>query len=161
MGISERKKMFILVVVGVVDSNFDVTEKNTVVREFPGFILRLLVGVIRRFLQVIEEATIEDLVAENYVGHKHFKLIYYNYRLYLGFWFRKIFLFFHNFFLVWFDIHLSLFIGDIFFLFFFGIIILNLFFGFLFLLLLWFFTGSLSKIFSKIFGTFLANTIFF
>jgi len=31
LGINERKKMFILVVVGVIDSNFDVSEKYSVV----------------------------------------------------------------------------------------------------------------------------------
>ena len=67
--------MFILVVVRVVHSNFDVTEINAVVGEIPGFVFRLLVGVIRRFLQGVEEATIENLITENNVGHKHFKLI--------------------------------------------------------------------------------------
>lgn len=67
--------MFILVVVGVVDSHFDVSKVHSVVGEFPDFVLGLLVRVIRRFLQVPEEATIEDLVAEDHVGHKHFKMI--------------------------------------------------------------------------------------
>src|SRR5210317_1520537 len=130
MGISERKKMFILVVVGVVDSNFDVTEKNTVVREFPGFILRLLVGVICRFFQVPKEATIEDLVAEDNVGHKHFKMIYYKIGFYLGVWFRKILFFLYNFFLIRFNVHLPLLVGNvIFLLFFIRCLILNFLLG--------------------------------
>jgi|TARA_B110000285_G_scaffold78901_1_gene90859 hypothetical protein len=63
--------MFILVVVGVVDTNFDVTEEDRVVGELPDFLLGLFVSVTRRFLQGIEEATIEDLVREDNVGDKH------------------------------------------------------------------------------------------
>ena len=63
--------MFILVVVGVVDTNFDVTEEDSVVGELPDFLLGLFVSVTRRFLQGIEEATIEDLVREDNVGDKH------------------------------------------------------------------------------------------
>jgi hypothetical protein len=67
--------MFILVVVGVVYTNFDVTEEDRVVGELPDFLLGLLVSVTRRFLQGIEEATIEDLVREDNVGDKHGNLI--------------------------------------------------------------------------------------
>ena len=63
--------MFILVVVGVVDTNFDVTEGDRVVGELPDLLLSLFVSVTRRFLQGIEEATIEDLVREDNVGDKH------------------------------------------------------------------------------------------
>jgi|TARA_R110000822_G_scaffold136490_2_gene273970 hypothetical protein len=63
--------MFILVVVGVVYTNFDVTEEDRVVGELPDFLLGLFVSVTRRFLQGIEEATIEDLVREDNVGDKH------------------------------------------------------------------------------------------
>jgi hypothetical protein len=38
-----------------------------------------LVGVIRRFLQGTEEATIENLVGEDNVGDEHFKMVYYIY----------------------------------------------------------------------------------
>jgi hypothetical protein len=34
-----------------------------------------LVGVIRRFLQVEKEATVENKVGEDNVGHKHFEMI--------------------------------------------------------------------------------------
>jgi hypothetical protein len=63
--------MFILVIVGVVDTNFDVPEKDRAVGELPDFLFCLLVGVIRRFLQVIEEATFEDFVGEDNVGDEH------------------------------------------------------------------------------------------
>jgi hypothetical protein len=74
-GISERKKMFIFVVVGVVDTNFDVSEENRAVREFPDFLFCLLVGVIRRVLQGVKEATVEDVVGEDNVGNKHNKML--------------------------------------------------------------------------------------
>ena len=79
VGINERKKIFILVVVSVVDTNFDVSEKDRPVRKFPDFLFCLLVGVIRRFLQGVKEATVEDVVGKDNVGHKHFKMI--NYKL--------------------------------------------------------------------------------
>ena len=63
--------MFILVVVGVVDTNFDVTEEDRVIGELPYFLLGLFVSVTRRFLQGIEEATIDDLVGEDNVGDEH------------------------------------------------------------------------------------------
>jgi hypothetical protein len=73
-GINERKKMFILVVVGVVDTNFDVSEEDRPVGKFPDFLFCLLVGVIRRFLQGVKEATVEDVVGEDNVGNKHNKM---------------------------------------------------------------------------------------
>ena len=73
-GINERKKMFILVVVGVVDTNFDVSEEDRPVGEFPDFLFCLLVGVISRFLQGVKEATVEDVVGEDNVGNKHNKM---------------------------------------------------------------------------------------
>jgi len=78
-GINERKKMFILVVVGVVDTNFDVTEEDRVIGELPDFLLGLFVSVTRRFLQGIEEATIENLIGEDNVGDEHLKMVYYIY----------------------------------------------------------------------------------
>jgi|TARA_B110000093_G_scaffold66117_1_gene71832 hypothetical protein len=63
--------MFILVVVGVVDTNFDVTEEDRVVGELPDFLLGLFVSVTRRFLLGMEEATIEDLVTDDNVGDEH------------------------------------------------------------------------------------------
>ena len=63
--------MFILVVVGVVYTNFDVTEEDRVVGELPDFLLGLFVSVTRRFLQGTEEATIENGVGEDNVGDKH------------------------------------------------------------------------------------------
>ena len=83
-GINERKKIFILVVVGVVDTNFNVSEKDRPVGEFPDFLFCLLVGVIRRFLQGVKEATVEDMIGKNSVGHKHIKMIYYTNNFYLG-----------------------------------------------------------------------------
>ena len=74
-GINERKKMFILVVVGVVHSHLNVSEEDRSVGKFPDFLFCLLVGVIRRFLQGVKEATVEDVVGEDNVGHKHFKMI--------------------------------------------------------------------------------------
>ena len=76
--------MFILVVVGVVDTNFDVSEKDRPVRELPNFLFCLLVGVIRRFLQGVKEATVEDMIGKDNVGHKHFKMINYKMGCYLG-----------------------------------------------------------------------------
>jgi proteasome lid subunit RPN8/RPN11 len=73
-GINERKKMFILVVVGVVHSHLNVSEKDRLVRKFPDFLFCLLVGVIRRFLQGVKEATVEDVIGEDNVGHKHNKM---------------------------------------------------------------------------------------
>jgi len=73
-GINERKKMFILVVVGVVDTNFNVSKKDRPVGEFPDFLFCLLVGVIRRFLQGVKEATVEDVVGKDNVGNKHNKM---------------------------------------------------------------------------------------
>jgi hypothetical protein len=67
--------MFILVVVGVVYTNFDVTEEDRVVGELPDFLLGLFVSVTRRFLQGTEEATIENGVGEDSVGDEHFKII--------------------------------------------------------------------------------------
>jgi hypothetical protein len=58
-----------------------------------------LVGVIRRFLQGVKEATVEDMVGKDNVGHKHIKMNNYKFTIYLGFWFRKI-LFFGNFFIL-------------------------------------------------------------
>jgi hypothetical protein len=57
-GINERKKIFILVVVSIVDTNFDVSEKDRPVGEFPDFLFCLLVRVIRRVLQGVKEATV-------------------------------------------------------------------------------------------------------
>jgi hypothetical protein len=74
IGINERKKMFILVVVCVIDTNFDVSEKDRPVGEFPDFLLCLLVSVIRRFLQGVKEATVEDVVGKDDVGNKHNKM---------------------------------------------------------------------------------------
>src|SRR6056300_804268 len=129
--------MFILIVFGVVHFHFDVSKVDTVVGELPDFFLGLLVGVICRFFQVPKEATIEDLVAEDNVGHKHFKMIYYKIGFYLGVWFRKILFFLHYFFLIRFNIHLSLLIGNIiFFLFFILYLILNFLLGILLLFLL-------------------------
>jgi len=73
-GINERKKMFILVVVGVVHSHLNVSEKYRPVGEFPDFLFCLLVGVIRRFLQGVKEATVEDVVGKDNVGNKHNKM---------------------------------------------------------------------------------------
>ena len=73
-GINERKKMFILIVVGVVESHLDVSEKDRPVGEFPDFLFCLLVGVIRRFLQGVKEATVEDVVGKDNVGNKHNKM---------------------------------------------------------------------------------------
>lgn len=73
-GINERKKIFIFVIVGVVDTNFDVSEKDRPVRELPDFLFCLLVGVIRRFLQGVKEAAIEDVIGKDNVGHKHIKM---------------------------------------------------------------------------------------
>ena len=73
-GINERKKMFILVVVGVVHSHLNVSEKDRLVRKFPDFLFCLLVGVIRRFLQGVKEATVEDVVGKDNVGNKHNKM---------------------------------------------------------------------------------------
>ena len=73
-GIKERKKMFIFVIVSVVDTNFDVSEKDRPVRKFPDFLFCLLVGVIRRFLQGVKEATVEDMVGKDNVGNKHNKM---------------------------------------------------------------------------------------
>jgi hypothetical protein len=73
-GINERKKMFILIVVGVVDTNFDVSEKDRPVGEFPDFLFCLLVRVIRRVLQGVKEATVEDVVGKDNVGNKHNKM---------------------------------------------------------------------------------------
>jgi Na+/glutamate symporter len=73
-GINERKKMFILIVVGVVHSHLDVSEKDRPVGEFPDFLLCLLVGVIRRVLQGVKEATVEDVVGKDNVGNKHNKM---------------------------------------------------------------------------------------
>jgi len=70
-GINERKKMFILVVVGVVNTNFDITEEDRIVGELPDFLLGLFVSVTRRFLQGKEEVTVEDLVCEDNVGNEH------------------------------------------------------------------------------------------
>jgi hypothetical protein len=73
-GINERKKIFILVVVGVVDTNFDVSKKDRPVREFPDFLFSLLVCVIRRVLQGVKEATVEDVIGKDNVGNKHNKI---------------------------------------------------------------------------------------
>jgi len=73
-GINERKKMFIFVVVGVVDTDFDVSEKDRPVGEFPDFLFCLLVRVIRRVLQGVKEATVEDVVGKDNVGNKHNKM---------------------------------------------------------------------------------------
>jgi Na+/glutamate symporter len=73
-GINERKKMFILVVVGIVHSHLNVSEEHRTVREFPDFLFCLLVGVIRRFLQGVKEATVEDVVGKDNVGNKHNKM---------------------------------------------------------------------------------------
>ena len=73
-GINERKKIFILVIVSVIDTNFDVSEKDRPVRKFPDFLFCLLVGVIRRFLQGVKEATVEDMVGKDNVGNKHNKM---------------------------------------------------------------------------------------
>jgi len=67
--------MFILVVVGVVYTNFDDTAEDKVVGELPDFLLGLFVSVTRRFLQGTEEATIENGVGEDSVGDEHFKII--------------------------------------------------------------------------------------
>ncbi len=75
LGINERKKMFILVVVGVIDSNFDVSEKYSVVGLLPDLLPGLFLSVTRRFLQGTEEATIENGVGEDSVGDEHFKII--------------------------------------------------------------------------------------
>ena len=83
-GINERKKIFILVVVGVVDTNFDVSEKHRAVGKFPDFLFCLLVSVIRRFLQGVKEATVEDVVGKDNVGHKHNKMNNYKLGRYLG-----------------------------------------------------------------------------
>ena len=83
-GINERKKIFILVVVGVVDTNFDVSKEDRAVREFPDFLFCLLVSVIRRFLQGVKEATVEDVVGEDNVGNKHIKMNNYKLGRYLG-----------------------------------------------------------------------------
>jgi len=73
-GINERKKIFILVIVSVIDTNFDVSEKDRTVGKFPDFLFSLLVGVIRRFLQGVKEATVEDVVGKDNVGNKHNKM---------------------------------------------------------------------------------------
>ena len=73
-GINERKKMFILIVVGVVDADFDVSEKDRPVGEFPNFLFCLLVRVIRRVLQGVKEATVEDVIGKDNVGNKHNKM---------------------------------------------------------------------------------------
>src|SRR5210317_1850796 len=112
-GINERKKIFILVIVGVIDTNFDVSEKDRTVGKFPDFLFSLLVGVIRRFLQVVEEATIEDLIGEDNVGHKHYLILYYIFTFYLGFRIRNILFIIYDFFLIWFDIQLTLFCWNI------------------------------------------------
>lgn len=70
-GINERKKIFIFVVVGVVHSHLDVSEKDRPVGEFPDFLFCLLVRVIRRVLQGVKEATFEDVIGKDNVGHKH------------------------------------------------------------------------------------------
>jgi hypothetical protein len=76
--------MFILIVVGVVDANFNVSEEDRPVGEFPDFLFCLLVGVISRFLQGVKEATIKNSVGKDNVGHKHFKMVYYTNGFYLG-----------------------------------------------------------------------------
>jgi hypothetical protein len=73
-GINERKKMFILIVVGVVHSHLNVSEKDRPVGEFPDFLFCLLVRVIRRVLQGVKEATIEDVIGKDNVGNKHNKM---------------------------------------------------------------------------------------
>jgi hypothetical protein len=73
-GINERKKIFILVVVSVVHSHLNVSEKDRPVREFPDFLFCLLVRVIRRVLQGVKEATVEDVVGKDNVGNKHNKM---------------------------------------------------------------------------------------
>ena len=73
-GINERKKMFILVVVGIVHSHLNVSEEHRAVGKFPDFLFCLLVGVIRRFLQGVKEATVEDVVGKDNVGNKHNKM---------------------------------------------------------------------------------------
>ena len=70
-GINERKKTFILVVVSVVDPNFNVSEKYSVIREFPDFFSRLFFCEFGSFFECPKEGAVKDVVGENDVGDEH------------------------------------------------------------------------------------------
>jgi len=70
-GINERKKTFILVVVSVVDPNFNVSEKYSVIREFPDFFPRLVFSKSDSFFFCIKEGAVKDVVSEDGVGDEH------------------------------------------------------------------------------------------
>lgn len=70
-GINERKKMFILVVVSVVDPDFNVAEKYSVIREFPDFFSRLFFCEFGSFFECPKEGAVKDVVSEDGVGDEH------------------------------------------------------------------------------------------
>ena len=70
-GINERKKTFILVVVSVVDPNFNVSEKYSVIWEFPDFFSRLFFCEFGSFFECPKEGAVKDVVGENDVGDEH------------------------------------------------------------------------------------------
>tara|TARA_R110002096_G_scaffold146227_3_gene304579 strand:- start:81 stop:299 length:219 start_codon:yes stop_codon:yes gene_type:complete len=63
--------MFILVVVSVVDPDFNVAEKYSVIREFPDFFPRLVFSKSDSFFFCIKEGAVKDVVSEDGVGDEH------------------------------------------------------------------------------------------
>src|SRR5210317_583876 len=84
MGINERKKMFILVVLGVIYSHFNVSEKDCVVCEFPNFFFRFFFCKVGCVFQCPKERAVKNLVVENGVGNKHYSMKITKFDFYLG-----------------------------------------------------------------------------
>jgi hypothetical protein len=66
--------MFILVVVSVVDPDFNVAEKYSVIGEFPDFFPRLVFSKSDSFFFCIKEGAVKDVVSEDGVGDEHIYL---------------------------------------------------------------------------------------
>jgi len=66
--------MFILVVVSVVDPDFNVAEKYSVIGEFPDFFPRLVFSKSDSFFFCIKEWAVKDVVSEDGVGDEHIYL---------------------------------------------------------------------------------------
>jgi len=63
--------MFILVIVRVVDPNFNVPEKYSVIGEFPDFFSGLFFCGFYSFFECSKERAVKDVVGEDDVGNEH------------------------------------------------------------------------------------------
>jgi hypothetical protein len=74
--------MFISVIanytkVGVVNLNFNVSKKYSVVGKFPNFFFRQLVCVLHSLGERREERAVEDVIVDDNVGDKHIWFTFY------------------------------------------------------------------------------------